>query len=91
MINHFLPNFLHFVCNIIFIHSLNLYIFILIRKHDLNSNLINILGINYLRSNFEVMKFMINYYFHYLNNIFPMNIPFFPLKIYLYLINAYHT
>ena len=34
---------------------------------------------------------MINYYFHYLNNIFPMNIPFFPLKIYLYLINAYHT
>ena len=91
MINNFLPNFLHFVCNIIFIHSLNLYIFILIRKYDINFNLINILVINYLRSNFKVISYMINYYFHSLNIIFPMNIPFFPLNIYLYLISAYHT
>ena len=91
MINNFLPNFLHFVFKIIFIHSLNLYISILIGKYDLNSNLINILEINYLRSNFKVISYMINYYFHSLNNIFPLNIPFFPLNIYLYLISAYHT
>ena len=65
---YFLPIFLHFISNIIFIDSLDFHISILIRKYDLNSNLIDSLKINYLRSNFEVRNFTINYYFHFLNN-----------------------
>ena len=65
---NFLPIFLHFICNIIFINSLDFHISILIRKYDLNSNLIDPLKINYLRSNFKVINFTIYYYFHFLNN-----------------------
>ena len=65
---YFLPIFLHFISNIIFINSLDFHISILIRKYDLNFYLIDPLKINYLRSNFKVRNFTINYYFHFLNN-----------------------
>ena len=65
---YFLPIFLHFISNIIFIDSLDFHISILIRKYDLNSNLIDPLMINYIISNFKLRYFMINHHFYFLNN-----------------------
>ena len=63
IIYNFLLNFLHFICNAIFIHLINFYISLLIRNYYLNSNPINLLKFNYFRLNF-----MIYFNFNFLDN-----------------------